>query len=1159
METKKIFVVLGMHRSGTSALVKALEVMGLSLGDELLPAGGGNEKGVWEDRRIVELNERVLKLAGLNWDSIVQFPDDLLDTSECKGLVDDAVRLVEQRLKMMPFWGFKDPRTARVLSFWQRVFSQLELDVSYIVAIRNPMDIALSLEKRDGLSSIKAQLLWLIHTLPNMPLLADKTFTFVSFDKLLDSPKECLQQAAEDLSLTLDKKRVENYCTSFLDKELRHASHSLNDLALSSEALPLTCRLYQQLLNIEQGRSTLSDVVEREYKDFVIDFHANLVEWQTHYIDQGVINERENESLNQHINSLNQQIKSTGDYAKHLETNLELHQHKVHEHAETIHRFSESFERLSLELVVQATTITDQATTITDQATTITDQATTITDQLSAINELRAKSELLLNSTSWRITSPLRKLVSVMGVSRYALLRNSENITAQNSHFFSRQLYRIRLANHLSKKYVSSKGGGYKGFKKLVFTLCSRLKTTGFSGVRAQARAYALRSATNYSPISVSIERPQKQNVPNLHRDTTETVDVIVCVHNAFEDVKRCLSSVLEYSMPPYRIIIVDDGSKEDTQQYLEHFSKAQGAILLRNNEAKGYTLAANQGMRRSQARYVTLLNSDTIVTSQWLERMVCCANSDSSIGLVGPLSNTASWQSIPQVMMDGDWADNTLPEDVSIADMGLLVAKYSGCAYPGISFLNGFCILIKREVLQQLGYFDEVTFAKGYGEENDYCIRARKAGWKLAIADDAYVYHAQSKSYSHDRRKELAELAGKALAQKHGQDVILAGVGQCQNSLVFKAIRAKTSGMFEREKLLENGSGQWEGKRIAILLPVIEVGGGAHVVLTEANALQKMGIQVDILNFEAHRAGFEANYPNLLFRVRYFSNPNSIADIEGQYDAVIATANTSVEWLVPLSQSTNCPILGYYIQDFEPGFYEHRSKGYDEALSSYSRIEGMKLFTKTKWNAEKLKEETGKNAAIIGACVDYDAFLPVEVECSAPVSIVAMIRPSTPRRAAEDTMRVLERISKEFGNKVTITLFGEDAGHRIFNQYEVQAKCLGAVSSQEVGVILSAADIFVDFSKFQAMGLTAMEAMASGAAVIVPEQGGATTFATNNENALVVDAHNIEECYNALHRLIVDSELRVKLQGASVESITRFSPEASAFKLAKVLFNDKP
>ncbi len=282
----------------------------------------------------------------------------------------------------------------------------------------------------------------------------------------------------------------------------------------------------------------------------------------------------------------------------------------------------------------------------------------------------------------------------------------------------------------------------------------------------------------------------------------TQPAAIIVCVHNALADVQHCLASITEHSSKPYHLILVNDGSQADTsdflQAYVEKNSPTQSLQLLHNKKARGYTFAANQGMKASRHPYLVLLNSDTIVSPHWLDRLIACADSDERIGLVGPLSNTASWQSIPEVEYRGDWAANPLPLDMTVAQMANRVSALSPRSYPQLPFLNGFCLLIKRALQEDIGYFDEAAFGAGYGEENDYCLRAGKAGWTLAVADDTYIYHAQSRSYSHERRKQLAERAGQVLAQKHGQALIDAGVAVCRDSQAMQDIRQRAKGMLE-------------------------------------------------------------------------------------------------------------------------------------------------------------------------------------------------------------------------------------------------------------------------------------------------------------------------------------------------------------------------
>ena len=259
---------------------------------------------------------------------------------------------------------------------------------------------------------------------------------------------------------------------------------------------------------------------------------------------------------------------------------------------------------------------------------------------------------------------------------------------------------------------------------------------------------------------------------PNDRGEEGKRADIVVCVHNALDDAQRCLESVLDRSSPgTYRLIVVNDGSDDATTQWLRAFADANGALLLESSTAERYTRAANRGLRASTAPFVVLLNSDTIVTTSWLERLLACAESDPAIGIVGPLSNAASYQSVPCVRDEqGDWSVNPLPEGVTPEDMAGLVARLAKPEYPRIPFVNGFCFGIKRAVIDAIGYLDEDAFPNGYGEENDYCLRAAQAGFALAIADDAYVFHAKSKSYSHEIRQTLSIEGAEALARKYGK-----------------------------------------------------------------------------------------------------------------------------------------------------------------------------------------------------------------------------------------------------------------------------------------------------------------------------------------------------------------------------------------------------
>lgn len=662
-------------------------------------------------------------------------------------------------------------------------------------------------------------------------------------------------------------------------------------------------------------------------------------------------------------------------------------------------------------------------------------------------------------------------------------------------------------------------------------------------------------------PYQAVISVDEVAPVPPLEAHRA-SVDVIICVHNALEDVKRCIESVLHSTSMPYTLILVDDGSSEETQRYIADFAESNSAALIRNERARGYTFAANQGLRDSHGDYVVLLNSDTVVTPNWLDRMMACAESDPLIGLVGPLSNAATWQSIPEIISNGEFAENKLPAGWTTDEMSKLVAQYSARLYPRIPFLNGFCLMIKRRALEETGYFDEEVFGRGYGEENDYCLRASQAGWQFAIADDAYVYHAQSRSYSHERRKELSSYAGRALAAKHGQQAIEDGVAACRYDRVLEGVRARSQVMTTRAQLIAQGRALWQGKSILFLLPIAAIGGGANIVLDEAEAMRMMGVELSILNFNRFREGFERDYPDNTLPVIYVSNERDVSQLLANYDAVIATWYISVDWLSAPASSSRIPVRGYYVQSFEPYLFPEGSEEFKRAWDSYTRYPDLVRITKTQWNRDVVKEKTGVECAIVGPSVNIDLYRPRSRSGpdgpQRPLRIAAMIRANSPYRAPELTLKVLRDLYRSRGETIEIILFGCDSGglssFGVPKDFSYQSA--GILNRPQTASLLNEVDIFVDFSTWQTMGLTAMEAMCCGAAVIVPQSGGAASFVKHEENGIIVDTSSQEACLTALERLVDDVKLRTRLQRQAIFDICQFHRERAAYFTLNAMFS---
>jgi GT2 family glycosyltransferase/glycosyltransferase involved in cell wall biosynthesis len=240
-------------------------------------------------------------------------------------------------------------------------------------------------------------------------------------------------------------------------------------------------------------------------------------------------------------------------------------------------------------------------------------------------------------------------------------------------------------------------------------------------------------------------------------------VDVVVPVYNAPADLARCVESVLAHTRHPYRLVLIDDGSTDPAiGAYFAALARRSlpQVTLLANGANQGFTATANRGMRLSSAD-VVLLNSDTAVTAGWLDALARCAASDPSIGTITPFSNNAEICSFPRFCEDNGWTDGADPEPVRAA-----LARAAVPTYPDLPTGVGFCLYVRRALIDAIGVFDP-AFGLGYGEENDFCMRAAAAGWRNVLCDDAFVLHLGARSFE-GRKAELGARNMALLLARH-------------------------------------------------------------------------------------------------------------------------------------------------------------------------------------------------------------------------------------------------------------------------------------------------------------------------------------------------------------------------------------------------------
>ena len=352
---------------------------------------------------------------------------------------------------------------------------------------------------------------------------------------------------------------------------------------------------------------------------------------------------------------------------------------------------------------------------------------------------------------------------------------------------------------------------------------------------------------------------------------------------------------------------------------------------------------------------------------------------------------------------------------------------------------------------------------------------------------------------------------------------------------------------------------------RVIFILPGRGGGGGAHSVVQEAIGLRRHGVDVAIAGSADTATDFRMTYPELAHHGvpnPTFSDTERLARIISGYDfAVATTAPSAVQLasaLAGLGESER-PRGAYYVQDYEPLFFNPGTPEWNAARASYTAIPGSLLFAKTEWLRSIVGENHNVTVQRVRPSLDHSIYFAGLPQPSPVVRISAMLRPATPRRAPRRTARILERINARWGASVSLSAFGCEADNLRDSGVALspQVRLSGPLPRRQVAALLRESDLFLDLSDYQAFGRTALESMACGCIPMVPALGGASEFARDGVNALVVDTRSDEEIMAAVERFIETSASgRTALRSEAILTALEYSIEKAAHSLLQAFLN---
>lgn len=230
--SKRGLLVVGMHRSGTSAITRILSLCGAQLPGHLMPSSDRNPRGYYESQRIYDLHEELLVELGSAWDDVASLPTEWLEAPTGGRWVERFAEAVREEFGDAPFLTLKDPRICRLVPLWLRILAKLDTRPSFVIPVRNPLDVAASLHEAEGTAETKGMLLWLQYFLAAERDTRGHPRSFVSYDALLRDWRVVVEQISRDLDLAFPRlgARAGAEIDEFLSSALRHHATSTGEL-----------------------------------------------------------------------------------------------------------------------------------------------------------------------------------------------------------------------------------------------------------------------------------------------------------------------------------------------------------------------------------------------------------------------------------------------------------------------------------------------------------------------------------------------------------------------------------------------------------------------------------------------------------------------------------------------------------------------------------------------------------------------------------------------------------------------------------------------------------------------------------------------------------------------------------------------------------------
>ncbi len=627
MMPRQLVVILGMHRSGTSLITKSIELLGYSLGDNLMPAGVDNPKGFWEDLDIVQFNDKLLAHNQMSWDS----PLDSSPGVFTKDLQQEALTLLESKFLNTNRFIIKDPRMSLLLDFWSRCFVEADISVYYLTVYRQPLDIAASLHARNGIEVEHGLLLTYRYNRALMTFLGDSVFV-VGYRQFLENPLRELSRIAGRIGSVLDNEAAGFFIKDFIDPSISHHEFTDEDLVGHELVFPELVDLAAMMSGLADGGIKGFDSHRTKYPEPRSSLALSLFEFQVK------ADFKAKEVLRANIERHGQENKLLLGVRTQQKSELKDVRARLDERDAHVGVLTADVSRLVADVARSNEVLKERDELLDERSTTIDvmrgktklllehqeDLKQQIEGYQQHLEEFSRIHQDVLDSVSLRIgrafTYPVRKPVTTWLLPR---------LKGNNGGRAVVKFLRTCVAKPITALRMMS----LRRIKNFFLLL------TGKQYLAEQVvRNYQLEMEKEVLVPDVEVHHHSVQELSEIKlsfpRRENPVVSVLIPVYNQIDYTLKCLASIKQYiPMVTIEIVVADDCSTDATPEVL---AQVEGITVVRHQENLGFLRSCNRAVDSCCGDFIFLLNNDTMVHDGWLDKLVETFSAHPDAGLVG-------------------------------------------------------------------------------------------------------------------------------------------------------------------------------------------------------------------------------------------------------------------------------------------------------------------------------------------------------------------------------------------------------------------------------------------------------------------------------------------------------------------------------------------